>query len=86
MKSIRLSLLVYFLGLLAVALFAASLLVYNTAEQTLEAKRVAMAQLIQCSTTSAAAKRKNVSTRLYWRKPSRWPAWFRCKLNTAGRI
>jgi heavy metal sensor kinase len=47
MKSIRLSLLVYFLGLLAVALFAASLLVYNIAERTLEAKREAMAQLIQ---------------------------------------
>jgi len=47
MKSIRLSLMVYFLGLLAVALFAASLLVYNIAERTLEAKREAMAQLIQ---------------------------------------
>src|SRR5689334_22903830 len=47
MKSIRLSLLVYFLGLLAVALFAASLLVYRTAELTLEAKREAMEKLIQ---------------------------------------
>jgi signal transduction histidine kinase len=47
MKSIRLSLLVYFLGLLAVALFAASLLVYRTAKRTLEDKREAMEQLIQ---------------------------------------
>ncbi|HEY7159066.1 MAG TPA: ATP-binding protein [Gemmataceae bacterium] len=47
MKSIRLSLMVCFLGLLAVALLASSLLVYGNAEQTLESKRQAMAQLIQ---------------------------------------
>jgi heavy metal sensor kinase len=46
MKSIRLSLLVYFLGLLAVALTVASLLVSRTAEQTLQAKRQATEQLI----------------------------------------
>src|SRR5262249_5750790 len=47
MKSIRLSLMVYFLGLLAVALLAASLLVYRNAERTLAAKQQAMEQLIQ---------------------------------------
>ena len=47
MKSIRLSLMVYFLGLLGVALLAASLLVYRNAEQTLESKQRAMEQLIQ---------------------------------------
>src|SRR5262249_12680992 len=46
MKSIRLSLMVYFLALLAVALLAASLLVYRNAEQTLAAKPRAMGQLI----------------------------------------
>src|SRR5579875_3828028 len=47
MKSIRLSLMVYFLSLLAAALLAASLLVYRNAEQTLQAKQQAMEQLIQ---------------------------------------
>jgi signal transduction histidine kinase len=47
MKSIRLSLMVYFLVLLAVALTVASLLVFRTAEQTLQAKRQATEQLIQ---------------------------------------
>ncbi|MGH7173006.1 MAG: sensor histidine kinase [Gemmataceae bacterium] len=47
MKSIRLSLMVCFLGLLAVALLTASLLVYRNAEQTLEAKRQTMGQLIE---------------------------------------
>ena len=47
MRSIRLSLMVYFLGLLAVALGAASLLVYRNAEQTLAAKQQAMEKLIQ---------------------------------------
>jgi heavy metal sensor kinase len=47
MKSIRLSLMVYFLALLAVALTAASLLVYRNAEQTLESKQQAMEQLIR---------------------------------------
>ena len=47
MKSIRLSLMICFLGLLAVALLASSLLVYGNAEQTSEAERQAMEQLIQ---------------------------------------
>jgi heavy metal sensor kinase len=47
MKSIRLSLMVYFLALLAVALLASSLLVYSNAEQTLASKREAMEKLIQ---------------------------------------
>lgn len=47
MKSIRLSLMVYFLALLAVALLAASLLVYSNAEQTLASKQEAMEKLIQ---------------------------------------
>jgi two-component system, OmpR family, heavy metal sensor histidine kinase CusS len=47
MKSIRLSLMVYFLGLLAVALLVASLLVYRTAERTLAAKEKATAELIE---------------------------------------
>jgi heavy metal sensor kinase len=46
-KSIRLSLMVYFLGLLAVALGMASLLVYRIAEQTLEAKKCATEDLIR---------------------------------------
>jgi heavy metal sensor kinase len=47
MRSIRLSLMLYFLGLLAVALGAASLLVYRNAEQTLADKQRAMEELIQ---------------------------------------
>jgi heavy metal sensor kinase len=47
MRSIRLSLMVYFLALLAVALLAASLLVYRNAEQTLASKQQAMENLIQ---------------------------------------
>jgi heavy metal sensor kinase len=47
MKSIRLSLMVYFLALLAVALLASSLLVYRNAEQTLASKQEAMQQLIE---------------------------------------
>ena len=47
MRSIRLSLMVYFLGLLAVALAAASVLVYQTAGQTLREKQEATGQLIQ---------------------------------------
>lgn len=47
MKSIRLALLVYFLGLLAVALLTASLLVDRTAERTLEARQEAIAKLIE---------------------------------------
>jgi signal transduction histidine kinase len=47
MRSIRLALMIYFLALLAVALTAASLLVYRNAEQTLQAKQQAMQQLIE---------------------------------------
>jgi signal transduction histidine kinase len=47
MKSIRLSLMVYFLALLAVALAAASLLVYHIAEQTLQDKRRVMEQVFE---------------------------------------
>jgi heavy metal sensor kinase len=46
MKSIRLSLMVYFLALLAVAMLAASLLVYRNAESTLASKQQAMTHLI----------------------------------------
>ncbi len=47
MRSIRLSLMVYFLALLAASLLAASLLVYGNAEQTLASKKEAMEKLIQ---------------------------------------
>lgn len=47
MKSIRLSLMLYFSALLAVALMAASLLVYRIAERTLGDKQKAMGQLIE---------------------------------------
>src|SRR5262249_2495230 len=47
MKSIRLSLLLYFLTLLAVALGAVSLLVYRTTHQTLLAKKKTTEELIQ---------------------------------------
>ena len=47
MRSIGLSLMVYFLGLLAVALGIASLIGYETSRQTLESKKNATAQLIE---------------------------------------
>jgi heavy metal sensor kinase len=47
MRSIRLSLMVYFLGLLAVALGVASFLVYRTAQSTLEAKEKAARTLVE---------------------------------------
>jgi heavy metal sensor kinase len=47
MRSIRLSLLVYFLGLLVVALGVASWLVYRSAQQTLAEKEAAMRARIQ---------------------------------------
>jgi signal transduction histidine kinase len=47
MKSIRLSLLVYFLGLLAAALGVASLLAYRTSQRTLAEKKRATEQLIE---------------------------------------
>lgn len=46
MKSIRLSLMVYFLGLVSLALVAGSLLVYHTTHQTFVAKKQAMEQLL----------------------------------------
>jgi heavy metal sensor kinase len=46
MRSIGLSLMVYFLGLLALALGVASLIGYETSKQTLESKKDATAQLI----------------------------------------
>jgi two-component system, OmpR family, heavy metal sensor histidine kinase CusS len=47
MKSIRLSLMVYFLGLLAVALGAASVLAYQTAERALQAASAAKEEQIR---------------------------------------
>jgi heavy metal sensor kinase len=47
MRSIRLSLSLYFLGLLAAALGTACLLLYRTAEQRLEDRRAAVAKLIE---------------------------------------
>ena len=47
MRSIRLSLVVYFLGLLAAALGVASVLAYRTAQKTLAEKRKTTEQLIQ---------------------------------------
>src|SRR5262249_50863892 len=58
MRSIRLSLMVYFLGLLAVALGVASVLVYRTASQTLEAKRRATAQLIDAQYEEKCSQEK----------------------------
>jgi signal transduction histidine kinase len=58
MRSIRLSLTLYFLGLLALALGAASLLVYHIARRTLEDKRAATEALLraQYSQREQAAK------------------------------
>src|ERR1051326_4238456 len=47
MRSIRLSLLVYFLGLLALALGVVSVLVYGITKDSLRAKNDATAKLIQ---------------------------------------
>ncbi len=47
MKSIRLSLLLYFLGLLALAIGTASVLAYQTAQRTLEEKKAATQELIE---------------------------------------
>jgi heavy metal sensor kinase len=47
MRSIRLSLVFYFLGLLALALGAVSVLAFRTAQQTLNAKKVATEELIK---------------------------------------
>ncbi len=58
MKSIRLSLMVYFLALLAAALLAASLLVYRIADQTLQDKQRAMRQLIDKQYSERCEKEK----------------------------
>lgn len=58
MKSIRLSLMVYFLALLAAALLASSLLVYGNAEKTLQAKQQAMKQLIETQYSERCEKEK----------------------------
>ncbi len=47
MRSIRLSLLIYFLGLLSLALGAASVLAYRTGQQTLTAKKQTTEKLIE---------------------------------------
>ncbi len=47
MRSIRLSLLLYFLGLLALAVGTASVLAYQTAQRTLEAKKETTIKLIE---------------------------------------
>lgn len=58
MKSIRLSLLVYFLALLGVALGAVSLLVYHTTTQTLLEKEQAAAELIRAQCDERGRKEK----------------------------
>lgn len=58
MKSIRLALMVYFLALLAVALLAASLLMYRNAEQTLHAKQQAMKKLIEAQCRERCQEKK----------------------------
>jgi two-component system, OmpR family, heavy metal sensor histidine kinase CusS len=47
MRSIRLSLVIYFLGILALALGAVSILVYRTTERNLQAKQKAMSDLLR---------------------------------------
>ena len=64
MRSIRWSLIVYFLALVGVALGAVSWLVYRTTAQTLQDKEVSTAQLIesqfrdQCDEARAALDRR----------------------------
>jgi heavy metal sensor kinase len=58
MRSIRLSLMLYFLGLLAVALGVASLLVYQSAQSTLAAKESALRDLIQAQFNEDARKER----------------------------
>ena len=69
---------VYFLGLLGVALCVASLLVYRNAEQTLKAKRQATADLIERSTTNAAAPRTLRLIKPCCRRRNRWRGWYKC--------
>src|SRR5690349_1648073 len=58
MKSIRLSLLVYFLGLLTLALGAVSFLVYRSSKQTLAEKNVATRKLIERQYEDLCAKER----------------------------
>src|SRR5436305_539590 len=58
MRSIRLSLTVYFLALLAVALGAVSLLAYNRTRQTLEGKERAAEQLVEARFQDDCAKER----------------------------
>ena len=65
MRSIRLSLICYFLGLLLLALGVASLLVYQSAESTLQAKEEATVELIQARFAQRRAEaRREVDDRL----------------------
>jgi heavy metal sensor kinase len=59
MRSIRLSLMVYFLGLLVVALGVASFLVYRTAQSTLAAKELAVQTLIESQFEERSREAKN---------------------------
>ena len=83
MNSIRLALMVCFLGLLAVALLTASLLVYRNAEQTLESKQHAMGQLIERNTASAARTRTRGWTKRFGSRRKRWLTWF--NFSSTGR-
>src|SRR6266480_3232702 len=58
MRSIRLSLTLYFLALLGVALGAASFVVYRTARETLEAKKAATEELIQAQYRERSRERE----------------------------
>ncbi|HKI32412.1 MAG TPA: HAMP domain-containing sensor histidine kinase [Gemmataceae bacterium] len=58
MRSIRLSLLVYFLGLLALALGAVSFLVYRSSKETLAEKNVATRKLIERQYEDLRAKER----------------------------
>src|SRR5262245_46433223 len=54
LRSIRLSLTVYFLALLAVALGAASLVVYRTTKSSLQARQRATEELLRAKRTTTA--------------------------------
>jgi two-component system, OmpR family, heavy metal sensor histidine kinase CusS len=58
MKSIRISLLVYFLALVALTLGVASVLAYRTAQQTLRDKEVATGKLIDSNYEQACAEER----------------------------
>ena len=63
MKSIRLSLLLYFLGLLAVALGTASLLAYETARRAWKPPAPPRRSRSAASTANAARRKRRPSTR-----------------------